>query len=54
MGEGTGEEKIRREDGDGKVRLGECQADHKKSRPEASENVSGRLSVCFKGRGYLG
>ena len=27
MGEGTGEEKIRREDGDGKVRLGECQAD---------------------------
>lgn len=24
MGEGTGEEKIRREDGDGKVRLGEC------------------------------
>lgn len=29
MGEGTGEEKIRREDGDGKVRLGECQADHK-------------------------
>lgn len=26
MGEGTGEEKIRREDGDGKVRLGECQA----------------------------
>ena len=30
MGEGTGEEKIRREDGDGKVRLGECQADHSK------------------------
>ena len=29
-------------------------SDHKKSRPEASENVSGRLSVCFKGRGYLG
>jgi len=29
MREGTGEEKIRREDGDGKVRLGECQADHK-------------------------
>lgn len=28
MGEGTGEEKIRGEDGDGKVRLGECQADH--------------------------
>lgn len=27
MGEGTGEEKIRREDGDGKVRLGECQAE---------------------------
>ena len=27
MGEGTGEEIIRREDGDGKVRLGECQAD---------------------------
>lgn len=27
MGEGTGEEKIRGEDGDGKVRLGECQAD---------------------------
>lgn len=29
-------------------------SDHKKSHPEASENVSGRLSVCFKGRGYLG
>ena len=27
MGEGTGEEKIRGEDGDGKVRLGECQAE---------------------------
>lgn len=32
MGEGTGEEKIRREDGDGKVRLGECQADQKVQR----------------------
>ena len=30
MGEGTGEEKIRGEDGDGKVRLGECQADQTK------------------------
>lgn len=32
MGEGTGEEKIRREDGDGKVRLGECQADQEVQR----------------------
>lgn len=32
MGEGTGEEKIRGEDGDGKVRLGECQADQKVQR----------------------
>lgn len=32
MGEGTGEEKIRREDGDGKVRLGECQAGNVSSR----------------------
>lgn len=33
MGEGTGEEKIRREDGDGKVRLGECQAGHEGFEP---------------------
>lgn len=32
MGEGTGEEKIRGEDGDGKVRLGECQADQEVQR----------------------
>lgn len=32
MGEGTGEEKIRREDGDGKVRLGECQEDQEVQR----------------------
>lgn len=32
MGEGTGEGKIRREDGDGKVRLGECQADQEVQR----------------------
>lgn len=32
MGEGTGEEKIRREDVDGKVRLGECQADQEVQR----------------------
>lgn len=32
MGEGTGEEKIRRVDGDGKVRLGECQADQEVQR----------------------
>lgn len=29
MGEGTGKKKIRRKDGDGKVRLGKHKADHK-------------------------
>ena len=34
-----------------KKHLGKRRSTYDKSRPEASENVSGRLSVCFKGRG---
>lgn len=53
MGEGTGEEKIRREDGDGKVRLGECQADQKVQRFRNRSRWTFSFFLCLRQTAFL-
>lgn len=52
MGEGTGKKKIRRKDGDGKVRLGKHKADHK-SNDFATEVVGPFLFLCLRQTAFL-
>lgn len=53
MGEGTGEEKIRREDGDGKVRLGECQADQEVQRFRNRSRWTFSFFLCLRQTAFL-
>lgn len=53
MGEGTGEEKIRREDGDGKVRLGECQADQEVQRFRNRSRWTFSFFLCLRPTAFL-